>query len=329
MSPYRRNVLLGATILIGLGVLAWMILQFGASVASVFGPPTMKVSMITSRADGVADGSPILYLGLEAGHVTGVRLDDDKKRVHIDAVIYREPPLPSNIVGAIKTASLLGAGSAITLEVQGEPSGTLLKENDIFAARFVGFGDVLPAEYGALAVEITATLRQVRESNVIHDIDEQVNNAGKLITSLQEIAGNQQTQDDLKKSIANLREITESAKTLAAKLDHFADDLNKTTANVNDTMADARKQVTRAGDNIETLSRQMGDRLTQIAKLLDQFQSIAQKIDKGEGTAGALINDSKLYESLVDTSRELNATIKDLKRLTEQWEQEGVSLKLK
>ena len=36
------------------------------------------------------------------------------------------------------------------------------------------------------------------------------------------------------------------------------------------------------------------------------------------------MNDPKLYETLVDTSQELNATIKDLKRLVQQWEQESI-----
>ena len=49
----------------------------------------------------------------------------------------------------------------------------------------------------------------------------------------------------------------------------------------------------------------------------------------GTSSIGLLVNDPKLYESLVDTSRELNATITDLKRLVEQWEQEGVALKLR
>ncbi len=73
----------------------------------------------------------------------------------------------------------------------------------------------------------------------------------------------------------------------------------------------------------------MGDRLTQIADLLSSVQSIAQKIDKGQGTAGQLVNDPKLYQALVDSSRELNATVTDLKRLIEQWEEEGVNLHLK
>jgi hypothetical protein len=52
-------------------------------------------------------------------------------------------------------------------------------------------------------------------------------------------------------------------------------------------------------------------------------------VDKGQGTAALLINDPKLYQSLVDNSRELNVTIATLKRLADQWEQEGVALKLK
>ena len=55
---------------------------------------------------------------------------------------------------------------------------------------------------------------------------------------------------------------------------------------------------------------------------------MANKIDKGEGSIGKFVNDPRLYEALTDTSAELNLTVRDLHRLVEQWEQEGVSLKL-
>ena len=58
------------------------------------------------------------------------------------------------------------------------------------------------------------------------------------------------------------------------------------------------------------------------------MQSIANKIDKGDGTAGKLVNDPKLYEGLSDSAAELHLTIKDLRRLIQQWEQEGVPFKL-
>ena len=51
---------------------------------------------------------------------------------------------------------------------------------------------------------------------------------------------------------------------------------------------------------------------------------MARKIDEGKGTAGALVNDPKLYESLADTAAELNLMVKDMRRLLAQWEQEGI-----
>lgn len=330
MSNYRRNVLLGATVMVGLGILGWMILQFGGNVAKFWGPETILVRFVTDRADGVADGSPILYRGVDSGHVMRVWIDDEtKQKVFFEAMVNREPALPGNIKGVIRTASLLGAGSSISLEmIDGKP-GEPLKSGQLVQAEFVGLGDILPSQFGELAGELTTTVKEFRESGIIKNLDNQVKNVGRVIDAMNDIVGDPKTQTDLKTSIANLHEITESAKGIATKLDKFADDIQKTSTQASETMSDARTQVTRAGNNIESLSRQMGERLVQISKLLEQFQSIAEKVDNGRGTAGALVNDPKLYESLVDTSRELNLTVKDLKRLVQQWEQEGVSLKLK
>ncbi len=322
MSPYRRNVLLGATVLCALCVLAWMILKFGGNVASIFAQATIDVEFITLRADGVADGSPVTYLGLESGHVTRVWLDEDRKHVHFIAAVNQSPALPGNVRGVIKTTSLLGAGSSVTLVTEGGPPSETLQPNQKIQAEFIGLGDVLPTQFGDLASEMASTIKQLRDSGLINDLDAQVKNAGRLISAMHDVVGDAGTQSDLKQSISNIKQVTESAKSLASKLDKLADDVQKTSTTANETLA-------KAGTNIDTLSRQMGERLTQIAKLLEQFQSVADKVNRGEGTAGALVNDPKLYQSLVDTSRDLNETIKDFKRLVEQWEQEGVTLKLK
>ena len=58
-------------------------------------------------------------------------------------------------------------------------------------------------------------------------------------------------------------------------------------------------------------------------------QDLTIRTDKGEGTIGKLVNDPKLYQNLLETTDQLSVSAKDLRRLFEQWEQEGVSLKLK
>src|SRR5207253_1450871 len=126
---------------------------------------TFAVHFVTDRADGVADGSPISYLGVESGHVTTVRIaTDDRQKVLIDGQVNVEPAIPANVRGVIKTTSLLGSGAAIALVTDGAPSGQKIAKDQVIEARFVGFGELLPPEFSQLASELAATAKQFRES---------------------------------------------------------------------------------------------------------------------------------------------------------------------
>ena len=52
MSNYRRNVLVGVTVLASMVMLGWMILRFGGSLGAPFAGKTMPVRFVTERADG-------------------------------------------------------------------------------------------------------------------------------------------------------------------------------------------------------------------------------------------------------------------------------------
>jgi phospholipid/cholesterol/gamma-HCH transport system substrate-binding protein len=179
------------------------------------------------------------------------------------------------------------------------------------------------------------TAQQLRQANLIGHIDEQVQKVGKLIDSVQAYVGDEKTRNDLKAAIENLRTTTESANRVTGNLEKFSGKLDKIGDDASATIKDARTTIQTANTSIQKtqgdidqVTAQVGDRLLQISKLLDQFNSIAAKVNDGKGTAGQLVNDPKLYQGLVDTTQQLNATVTDLRRLVQQWEQEGVSLKL-
>jgi phospholipid/cholesterol/gamma-HCH transport system substrate-binding protein len=175
---------------------------------------------------------------------------------------------------------------------------------------------------------MTKTARQLRESNVIADLDKTINStrmqvekAGKMFDDMQSLVGDPKLRDDLHQSLENIRQTTESANRLSHKLEGVADEASTTVKAANATVAATHK-------HIDELAGQMTGRLAQASKILENFQSISAKVDQGKGTAGLLVNDPKLYAGLVDTVQQLNLTIKDLQRLAQQWEQEGVSFKL-
>ncbi len=62
--------------------------------------------------------------------------------------------------------------------------------------------------------------------------------------------------------------------------------------------------------------------------ILGDVQSITAAIDDGKGTAGKLVHDDRLYEALVINMQVLETTIQTTNRLLEQWEQEGIRLRL-
>lgn len=327
MSPYRRNILVGVVVLGAMIFLGWMILKFGDQPAKLFADPTMPVYFTAGRADGVAQGSPVLYQGVNVGRVTGVKRMADGKGILIEAQVDLAPPLPANVGGVIVAQSLLGSGAGISLQLTGPAPAGQLAENTTLTARYVGL-ELIPPELADLADELRATAVQLRESRIVEQLDQQVTKAGEVMDSVKSLLDDQQMRADLKQSLVNVRTATEQANRIGTNLEKFSNELEKIGQDASATVGQARVTLTQADEQIADLTKQVGRRLTQTAKLLETFQSISSKIDDGQGTAGQLVNDPRLYESLVATSRELNATITDLKRLVEQWEQEGVSFKL-
>ena len=105
MSAYQRNVLVGVVVLVGLGMLAWMVLQFANKAASFFLTSGTQITLTAAAPRASRDGSPITYKGVNVGRVTGVRRVASKvggEDIVIDALIQADPPLPADLHGRIK-----------------------------------------------------------------------------------------------------------------------------------------------------------------------------------------------------------------------------------
>jgi phospholipid/cholesterol/gamma-HCH transport system substrate-binding protein len=320
MSPYRRNILVGVTVLGALVTLGWMILKFGDRPARIFATPSQPLIFTTDRADGLGEGSNITYRGVIVGRVKKVLRTPDGQEVIIEGEVDRDPPLPENLEGAIRQVSQLGGTSNIHLLLLGKEIKGKLEPGAKLRAHYEGLS-LFPPEFNELAIELTATARQFREQKILENINAQITKAGQVMESANALIGDPKLREDIKATLASLRQTSETVQKIAPKLDKMADDASV-------TMGDVRTTVKTANTNIDTVGKQLTARMEQISKTLDTFQSIAAKIDNGQGTAGQLVNDPKLYQALVDSAVQLNQTIADLNRLVEQWEQEGLSFKL-
>jgi phospholipid/cholesterol/gamma-HCH transport system substrate-binding protein len=311
--------MVGVIVLGAICILAWMILKFAGQAIAPFAPARIPVHFVTDRGDGLTDGANVTYRGVIVGQIGHVSLMSND-RVRVEASIDSQPALPGNMKGVIRSTGLLGGGSSMVLTlIDKEPQGQLKRDQEL-SATYVGL-DILPPEFAELATDLRLTSKQFRDSNVVLHMDEQVQHLGKVIDSVQTFIDDPKVRKDLQDSIANLRGASEKA-------NQIGENISQLTTHLDQLSTETRASVEKTQGHIDDLSKSIGDRMVQIAGLLQQFQDVAQKVNQGKGTAGQLVNDPKLYESLVDTTQQLNETIKDLKRLIQQWEQEGVSLKV-
>jgi phospholipid/cholesterol/gamma-HCH transport system substrate-binding protein len=311
----------GTVILGAIAALGWMILKFSSNtVSQVFAKGT-SFRLRADRADGLAEGSAIQYLGVTVGRVTALRRLPDNSGVMIEALLNDGEVLPRNVVGYIRAQSALGTGANITLETQDfrtrkpqPPVTENLQSGDELLAFNRNTG-IIPAEFTALAEE-------VRKQELIIHLDETIKKAGSALESVDKLVGDPKLRTDLAEALASFRETNQNLQKFTAKLEGLAVQAGEAIEQVKTTTASTGKRVDEVAKNVN-------DRLVQISDLLDKSNAIAGKIEKGQGTMGLLMNDPRLYESLVDTGKTLSLTVTDLRRLVEQWEQEGFTLKLK
>lgn len=308
MTPRRRNFIVGLVVLFGLGIVVWMILLFAGRMASLFAAPGLPVTFKTDRADGVTQGSTIYYRGVPAGRVTAVQLEPSNQGVVIQAEINKQPPLPANLHPFIRTQSAFGNAAQIDLEVVGSPEGQLAAGTTL-QATYEGSG-LIPKQFTELAEDFRRQQLIQHLDQTVVSIQKQSERAGQLLESVQQIVGDQKMRNDLRAALENIRTATESATRVGNNLDQFTGRLTKVSDQADATLSDVRGS------------------MAKLSGILDNFQSVSNKINQGQGTAGLLVNDPKLYQGLVDTTKQLNLTIASLQRVVQQWEQEGVTLKL-
>lgn len=336
---------MGATVLLAVVIFLWMILRFGTKTVSLFAPPQTTVEIDAPRVDGLSEGSPLTYQGVVVGRVLTLQRNPSGTGVRITALLATDPPVPVNVNAEIVTTDLIGGGATIALNLQnnqttGVPQTPKLLPAGVpypkIHAGYIGLQlNILPSEYGSTAEQITRAAKaiadaseEVGQRSLVAHVDEAVQNvsaqatrAGKVLQNIDDLIGDPSVKTDLRQTIANARMASEKLAVASAALPEL-------TRQASSTLTNSQAAITHLQERVDEISKQLGDGLTKTSALLVSIQALSDKVNNGQGTAGLLINDPKLYQSLVDDSRELDVTLKDLQRLVEQWEQEGLSLKL-
>ena len=255
MSPNRRNVVVGLTVLAAITLLAVMLLKFGGPSIKLFRPGhTVQIQLTGDRADGLTEGAQVTYLGQSVGRVLSVARDRDNVSVNIAAEVDNTPPLPGNVEGIVRINSPIGGAAVLSLELVGgataKPAGTLA-DGQHLDARYVGSELVPPA--------IMQLADQLRDAHFVMNLNDRVRESGEVLRGLRDYVDDPHTKADVQASIANFRHVSEVAGRAADNVQRFSGNLDQVQANVNATIVSTRAEIDRA-------SHQLDDRMLQVAR---------------------------------------------------------------
>lgn len=298
--------MVGVTVIVAFGLLAAMILIFAGLPGILQGGYEIKMRF-PATADA-HEGDPVHLAGIVVGSITHIGFTDGdaRKGVTFTARIDADKKIPGNANAYIFSKGIAG-GAYVELKADGE------ERIDVRTGR--------PMKFLLAGMIIDGTLKT---SMLPDELQDGLKAISKLAEKLSDLLGPAQPASQAATQGARTRPATpQGLKGTIAKLNRTLDALNEVLSKEN------RANLAASLNNVNDLTRNLLTTAEKLSSALDSINRMVTKIESGEGSAGKLINDPKLYNNLLEATQQLSLSLKELRQLVKQWKEKGVDFKLK
>lgn len=355
MSEKRRNLAVGATVLVAMALLGGMILRF-AGVPEMF-QRGYEIKMESDAAHDVHEGDLVHLAGMNIGRITKMAFTDPNdpiKGVTFTARIDWNVNIPGNAVcwiygGALTKGTYIDIKTANTFLTDprtGQKLQILPKDYPVTLAAVAKGSSLIPEEmtdavksFGKLADSLQSVLGQPPSASTdgptsatsVASASAPAEPAGlpatlaklnRTLDAMYAVMGDTQNQANIKLALGNLATFSGNAIEVMNKLKEFASAATL-------AAGDAGKLTTQASGDLHALTQKFIEDAEKMSQLLMTLNKAAMKIDSGDGTAGKFLNDPQLYNSMAEMATGLNKLVQDFDALVKQWKEKGVEMKLK
>ncbi|MEE1885668.1 MlaD family protein [Pedobacter flavus] len=267
---------------------------------SIFKDETVLYAKYT-RVDGLSVSKPILINGFQIGRVSALKLQPDGiiiATLNVDG----KYEIPLNTIAKLESTDLLG-GKAIVMELGN-------------SATFAKDGDTLNANVSRNLMEAVEPVQKKAEQ-IISKMDSILTSVNSILnptfqknieSSFTSIAGTLGSLEKTSKKVDALVG-TESSRISAifSNLENITGNLKNNNQKINDILAN----INTVTDKFAALNFQIT--IDNANKAVADMQKAVDKINRGEGTLGKLVNDEELYRNLANASKNLDNLMIDLK----------------
>lgn len=300
----RREVYIGIIVVIVFALFLWGVSFLKSD--TLFNKHQTYVA-IYDRVSGIVVDNPVLINGMKVGKVKELGFCNDKgSKIFVKIVMLKPVKIPVNSTMIIVSSDLLGA-KAVDIELGN--SKIFAKSGDTLIA---GTSKSLQEEVSMQVLPI-----KVKAEQLLSSFD-------SLIGSLQ-IVMNKNTIDNLKNSFESIRwtlqniqqtsyNIDTLVKTEKNRLIRILVNIESITENIKNNNDKLTNVINNFSSISDTLAKAHISRtFATLNKTLNDFSLITDRINKGQGSLGKLINNDSLYNNLQSSSKDLDKLLEDIR----------------
>lgn len=336
-SQKRRNFVVGFFVLLGLSALGWLIFKFGDLPSFVTKYRSFQVFVQFPSAPGVQRDTPVRFCGYQIGRVTSVMAPEIRKDQNTGLEYYqtvvvlsidkRYGTIPYDVDVKLMTR---GLGSSY-IELQQDPTKPA-------GRKFLEDETLLQGSTG-MTSEFFPEESQKKLDGLIEGLQ-------ALIANANDVIGDPNSKENMKKMLANLAEASEQAKHTLAEFEKLAAEgtttlktadakVKEVVASVIDTSEEIKQFASMGTTTLKSVDAKaerlvvaMVETTGQLSSAMRELQLVLEKANNGQGTAARLLNDGTFYENLLENTNQLQTLLEEMQSFIAEWRDKKIDVKI-
>lgn len=269
---------------------------------------------------GLEQKSPVQIAGIDIGRIRRIELYQGKARVTMEI----DPQVELYQDAAIEKVAISLLGDYKLAIEPGSPSaGRLPPGGQITRVKSLSDMDAIVAEVRRMSESMNALVSGTPEQPaplelIVRDVQGSAAAARKVLEEVSSNIG--ENTEKLDRILANIEAFTRDLSHISAGKERDVEGIVRDTRAIAASVRNTAEQIEQmvAGQSKEDVGesvKSLRQTLDNMNRSLENIASITDKVDKGEGTVGKLINDERLHENIAEAAEGINSVVGGLARL--------------
>lgn len=253
------------------------------------------------------ESNPVLLSGVTIGQVNRISfIPDGSGRILVENIVSADIPIPDNSVSMLTGVSLTGSREIV---IQLGDSPRLISDGDTLAS---GLQSSLQDEVSQLVTPIKEKAEELfGQIDSVMVVFQAIFNEQTRVNITQSFQSIQNTLENLEKTTNRMDQTIDRESTRISTILGNAESISQNLKDNNETINTILNNFSSISDSLAAAN--LTQTLLQAEHSVTNLNNILEKIEKGEGTMGMLVNDEELYNNMEASSKQLELLLEDIR----------------